>query len=457
MKKKPNLVKINRWQKFWTPARILVIGFASLILLGGILLSLPIASENGQGLPFHDALFTATSAVCVTGLIVVDTGTYFSTFGELVIISLIQVGGLGFMTVATFVLMFTGRRIGLKERLLIQESLNVSSMDGLIRLTRNVVLFTLAIEAFFAVILTIRFAQDFPLGRAIYYGAFHAVSAFCNAGFDLFGDFKSLADYVGDPAVNLSIMSLIILGGLGFTVMVDLGRKAVARKHRLSVHTKLVLIMSFALLVIGTLGYYQLEHNNPDTLAELPAEDQWLASAFASTTARTAGYASINYETMSESGQFWTVLLMFIGASPGSTGGGVKTVTTLVILLFVWTVVTNKEHTVVYRRTVSPRTIYKSLTIAVISAMTIILATMILVLTDGKEFLRLLFETTSAFATVGLSTNLTPVLSDSGQFVIMIMMFIGRLGPLTIALALAARANKQKGDVKYPDGNLYVG
>ncbi|ARU63155.1 Trk family potassium uptake protein [Tumebacillus avium] len=449
--------KLKRWQKFWTPARILVIGFATLILLGSILLSLPIASENGQGLPFHDALFTATSAVCVTGLVVVDTATYFSTFGEVVIITLIQVGALGFMTVATFVLMFTGKRIGLKERLLIQESLNVTSLEGLIRLTRNVVLFTLGIELFFAMLLTIRFAQDFTFGRALYYGIFHAISAFCNAGFDLFGDYKSVADYVGDPLVNLSLMGLIVLGGLGFTVMVDLGRKTASRKHRLSVHTKLVLIMSFALLVLGTLGYYELEHNNPGTMANLSDGDKWLASAFASTTARTAGYASVNYETMSEGGQFWTVLLMFVGASPGSTGGGIKTVTTLVIILFVWTVITNKEHTVVYRRSVSARVIYKSLTIAVISAMTIILATMLLVLTDGKEFLRLLFESTSAFATVGLSTNLTPVLSDAGQLVIMIMMFIGRLGPLTIALALAARATRNKGDVRYPEGNLYVG
>lgn len=448
--------KVKRWAKFWTPARILLFGFAALILLGGLLLSLPIAAESGAGLPFLDALFTATSAVCVTGLIVVDTGTYFSTFGELVIITLIQIGGLGFMTIATFLTILAGKRIGLKERLVIQQSLNVTTMEGLIRLSRNVVLLTLAIELFFAIVLSLRFSAEMPPGRAIYYGIFHSISAFCNAGFDLFGDFKSLSDYVGDPIVNLSIMSLIILGGLGFVVMVDLGRKATRPKQRLSVHTKLVIIASFALLLIGTIGYYALENHNEGTIAPLAEGDRWLASAFASTTARTAGYASINYETMTEGGQFWTVLLMFIGASPGSTGGGVKTTTALVILLFVWTVISNKEHTVVFRRSISPRTIYKSLTIAVMATMVVVLSTMILAVTEDQSFLRLLFESTSAFATVGLSTNLTSALSEPGRVVIMVMMFIGRLGPLTIALALAARGN-DKGNVRYPEGNLYVG
>jgi trk system potassium uptake protein len=448
---------LKKW-RFLTPARILVIGFALLILIGGTLLSLPIASKSGVGLPFGDALFTATSAVCVTGLIVVDTGTFFNTFGQIVIICLIQVGGLGFMSIATFLTIFTGKKIGLKERLLLQESLNVSSLAGMIRLARNVVLITLAIEAAFAVVLTIRFAQDYPLGNAIYYGIFHAISAYCNAGFDVLGttgEFKSIADYVGDPTINISIGLLIILGGIGFTVLVDLGRKF--KGERFTLHTKLVLIATAVLLVVGTLGYYALENGNAQGIGGLKSEGtKWLASWFASVTARTAGYATINYETMTQGGLFWSVILMFIGASPGSTGGGIKTVTMLVILLYIWTVVSNKEHTVIFKRSIAPRMIYKSLIIAVMALMLVMTATMLLTITEDKDFLRLLFEATSGFATVGLSTNLTPTLSPEGKMIMMVMMYIGRLGPLTIALALAAR-QPDKANLKYPEGNLYVG
>jgi trk system potassium uptake protein TrkH len=304
-------------------------------------------------------------------------------------------------------------------------------------------------------VLAIRFSQEMPIGRALYFGVFHAISAFCNAGFDLFGDFKSLADYVGDPTVNIAIGCLIILGGLGFTVLVDIGRK-IAKRDRFSLHTKLVLISTSILLLVGTLGYYGLERNNDQTMGALSEGDKWLASSFASTTARTAGYASINYELVTDSGKFWTIILMFIGASPGSTGGGIKTVTAFVILLYVWTVISNKEHTVILKRSINPRIIYKSLVISVMALMVVVLSTFILTITEQKPFLNLLFESTSAFATVGLSANVTPTLSPIGEVVIMAMMYIGRLGPLTIALALAARTN-DKANLKYPDGNLYVG
>jgi len=447
-------LKMIKNGRFFTPARILVLGFAALILIGGLLLSLPAASNSGEGLPLLDALFTATSAVCVTGLIVVDTATHFNLFGQLVLLTLIQVGGLGFMTVATFVTIWTGKKIGLKERLLIQESLNVSSLEGLIRLTRNVVLITLGIELFFAIVLAIRFSADMPTGQAFYYGVFHAISSFCNAGFDLFGDFKSLSDYVGDPTVNIVVAMLIIFGGIGFTVMVDAYR--LSRGQRTSLHTKMVVIATLILLVAGTLGYYALENGNNGTLGELGEGEKWLASFFSATTARTAGYATLNYETMSQGGQLWTIILMFIGASPGSTGGGIKTVTALAILLYIWTVVSNKEQTVLFKRAVPRTIIYKSLVIAVMATMAVGASTMILTITEDKDFLRLLFETTSAFSTTGLSTNLTPTLSETGRIVVMIMMYIGRLGPLTIALALAAR-HTNKANLKYPEGNIYVG
>lgn len=447
---------LKRVSKELTPARILVIGFAMLAYIGGFILSLPISSQNGQGLPFIDALFTATSALCVTGLVVVDTGTYFSHFGQIVILSLIQIGGLGFMTVATFIMILSGKKIGLKERLVIQEALNVSTLEGLVRLSKNIVLITICIELFFAMILTIRFSFQMPLYRAVYFGLFHAISGFNNAGFDLFGGFLSLTHYVADPTVNLVIMFLIILGGIGFTVMVDVWVNR--RFKRFSLHTKLVLITTGVLLLVGALGYFLLEFHNPKTLGSLSFSGKIWASFFASTTARTAGYATIDYGSITDASKFWTVILMFIGASPGSTGGGIKTVTTATILLYIWSVITGREQTVVFFRQIAFRTIYKALAIAVIAAMLVVFVTMVLTITEHKEFLRLLFETTSAFGTVGLSTNLTPELSDVGRLIITCMMFIGRVGPLTLAVALAQRQqHKDKAEIKYPEGKLFVG
>ncbi|MDI3257551.1 MAG: TrkH family potassium uptake protein [Kyrpidia sp.] len=438
----------------WTPARVLVLGFAVVIFAGGILLSLPVASQNGQGLDFLDALFTATSAVCVTGLVVVDTGTYFSHFGQIVILLLIQIGGLGFMTVATFLLMMSRRRIGLRERLVIQESLNVGTMSGLVKFSRNVVLLTLAVESVGALILAVRWSFDMPWWRALYFGIFHGVSAFCNAGFDLFGGFRSLSGYVEDPTVNLVIMALIVLGGIGFTVMVDLmGRR---RSRRLTLHTKIVVITTAVLLVFGAGAFLALEWNRPQTLGPLSWKGKVLAAAFLSVTSRTAGYATLDIGQLSTPSLFLDIVLMFIGASPGSTGGGIKTVTFAAIVLFTWSVIADRENVVLYGRTISQKTIYKSLSIAVMSIMLITTWTFLLTLTEPVNFLRLLYETTSAFGTVGLSTDLTPQLSRPGRLLILLMMYIGRVGPLTLGLALARRG-REKPVLRYPEENLFVG
>lgn len=437
-----------------TPARVLTVGFAGLILLGGLLLSLPIASKSGIGLDFLDALFTATSAVCVTGLVVVDTLTQFNLFGQLVILSLIQVGGLGFMTVATFIFIFTGKKIGLKERLVMQEALNLNSMEGVIRLARNIVLITVGIEMFFATILAFRFSFIMPVKRAIYYGVFHAVSAFCNAGFDLFGNFQSLTGFVNDPTVNIVVMLLIILGGLGFTVFVDIWRSP--KVGKLSLHSKLVLITSGVLLTVGALGYFLLEMHNPKTLGSLSWDGKLFASLFASTTARTAGYATIDYGAITDSSKLLTVLLMFIGASPGSTGGGIKTVTSVVIFLYIISVVTGRDSTVCFRRRIDIKTIYKAFAVVVIAVILLVFVTFLLTITEQQDFMRLLFEATSAFGTVGLSTNLTPELSRLGRAIIMLMMFAGRVGPVTLALALAIRGH-EKALIKYPEEKLFVG
>ncbi|MCX7569431.1 TrkH family potassium uptake protein [Tumebacillus sp. DT12] len=444
--------QVGKWQRTLTPPRILVLGFALLILTGALLLTLPLASQSGTSLSVTDALFTATSAVCVTGLVVVDTGSYFTHFGQVVILLLIQLGALGFMTLATFITVFTGIRIGLKERLILQTSLNVSSLEGLIRLSRSVVLLTLSIEAVVAVVLSIRFSYDMPVGKAIYFGVFHSVSAFCNAGFDLFGN--SLINYKEDVTVNLAVMTLIILGGLGFVVMVDLMR--LRKGERLTLHSKIVLIMTGILLAAGTLGYYLIEMTKPGAMQGLSASSTWLTSAFASVSARTAGFGTIDYSQLSDTGMLWTIFLMFIGASPGSTGGGIKTVTAFLILLYVWTVVTNRSQTTIFKRAVAPLLIYKSLVIVVLSGLLVMIGTILLTVTEEAELVRLFFEATSAFATVGLSTNLTFDLSDPGKCIIIALMFIGKLGPLTIAVALAAR-QPQKDSVKYPEENLYVG
>ncbi|MFC4769872.1 TrkH family potassium uptake protein [Effusibacillus consociatus] len=447
-------MKRSLFEKVLTPARILAVGFSALIFLGGILLSLPITSNNGSRLNFLDALFTATSAVCVTGLVVVDTLTQFNLFGQLVLLLLIQIGGLGIMTVTTFIMIIAGKKIGLKERLVMQEALNVNSLQGVIRLTRNIVLITLGIEMFFAAILAIRFSYIMPMGKAVYYGIFHSISSFNDAGFDLFGNFKSLTDFVDDPTVNIAVMMLIILGGLGFTVLVDLWKAP--KPERLALHTKLVLSMTTGLLVVGAIGYFLLEMNNPKTLGALDWDGKILASMFASTTARTAGFATIDYGSITDTTKLWTILLMFVGASPGGTGGGIKTVTTIVVLLYVLSVVTGKDSTITFRRRIDPKTIYKAFTVTVISAMLVVGVTFCLTLTEKQSFIRLLFEATSAFGTVGLSTNLTPELTPAGKIIIMFMMFAGRLGPVTLVLALIKRGQGPQ-LLKYPEEKLFVG
>jgi len=303
-----------------TPSRVLVLGFAVVILFGALLLTLPQATQDGLGLPFLNAAFTATSAVCVTGLVVVDTATTFTLFGQWVILLLIQVGGLGFMTFATMFAMILRKRITFKERLLLQEALNQISVEGVVRLTKSVLQISFAIEAIGALILTLRWYSDFGWSKALYYGVFHSISAFNNAGFDLFGNFSSLTAYVGDPFVNITIMLLIICGGLGFIVLVDL----LAPRKKFRLHTKIVLQVSGALILLGAVVIFLMEFTNPKTLGPLPLGTKVLAAFFQSVSPRTAGYNTINLAGMYDTTLLSMIVLMFIGASPGSTGGGIK-------------------------------------------------------------------------------------------------------------------------------------
>jgi trk system potassium uptake protein len=439
---------------YFAPPQILVLGFGGIILIGAILLTMPVATTDGKGLSFLNALFTSTSATCVTGLVVVDTGTAFTLFGQLVILCLIQIGGLGFMTFATLFALLVGKRISLKERLLLQESLNNLSMEGIVRLARRILIFTAVIELIGAILLSIRFSFDMPLGKAIYYGIFHSISNFNNAGFDLMGEFHSLTDYVEDPTVTLTICSLIILGGIGFIVMNDIFEYKKVR--RLSLHTKVVLVTSLVLLITGTLGIYVLEFSNPKTLKPLSLTGKILASIYQSVTPRTAGSNTINIGDMTQSSLLLTIILMFIGASPGSTGGGIKTTTFTTLIGAVWSQIRGKEDVIFFRQRIVYETIYKALTVTLAGVFVVLFVTMILTITEhGKSFLMILFESTSAFATVGLSMGLTPHLSSVGKAIIILSMFAGRVGPLTIAYAVTVRRNPDA--FRYPKGKIMIG
>lgn len=445
LKRKGNLIRLH-------PAQILVIGFGSLILLGTLLFMLPIATyEKGRGLSFIDALFEATSAVCVTGLAVVDTGTTFTLFGEIVLLGLIQIGGWGFMTTGIFMFIVLGKKIGLKERLLLQDSLNVFSLSGVVNLVKRIILITFIVELIGATTLTIRWSFEMPLGKAIYYGIFHSISAFNNAGFGLEPD--SLSKWVGDPTVNIMVTLLFITGGIGFTVILDLFHKKSLRK--LSLHTKVVLIMTLLLNIIGPLIILVSEYSNPATIGDLPLGDKLWASYFQGVVTRTAGFNTIDIGAMNLSSLVFMMALMFIGASSGSTGGGIKVTTFAIILLAFWAVVTNRNDVNIFKRRISWELVNKSLSIVVTAIFFIFLIFFLLTFTEKADMSKLLFETISAFGTVGLSANFTPDLSPIGRILITIMMFIGRLGPLTMAFALLYTRKEAK--VRYAEEKILIG
>lgn len=439
------------------PPQILVIGFALIILVGALILSLPIASASGKPLPFLDALFTATSATCVTGLVVVDTGTYFSVFGKVVIILLIQVGGLGFMTMSTLFAMVLRKRISLKERLILQEAMNQSSMEGIVGLIRRVILYSLTIEFIAAVIFAARWSVDLGMEKAIFFGLFHAISFFNNAGFDLFGSvtgpFSSLTAYADDVIVNVVSMGLIILGGIGFVVMADLMDYKTTR--RLSLHSKVVLSSTGILILIGAVVMFVFEFTNQRTLGSLSMPGKVLASFFQSVTPRTAGANTLDIGSMRQASQFFIIILMFIGASPGSTGGGIKTTTFTMLFGAIIAMIRGKEDIVLFRYRLGKDRILKAITLTMIALFLVIIVTMLLTTTEKHSFLMILFEVTSAFGTVGLTMGLTPDLSFFGKILIALTMFAGRLGPLTLAYALGPKTDKEL--YRYPEGKITIG
>ncbi|MEN3190153.1 MAG: TrkH family potassium uptake protein [Atribacterota bacterium] len=419
--------------------------------MGTILLNLPAASSTGKSVGFINALFTATSATCVTGLIVLDTGKDFSTFGQLTILILLQCGGLGIMTMSTMFAFLMGKKISLRQRLIMQESLNQFSIGGLVRLAKYILIFTVIIEGVGATILFFCWQRFYSPIKALYLGVFHSISAFCNAGFSLFSD--SIMRYKGDLTINLTFMALIILGGIGFLVLLELFQYG--KNGTLSLHAKLALKISLILILIGFIGIYLIESNNPFTLSNLNLSEKIYGSIFQSVTARTAGFNTIHIGSMLNPTLFLIIILMFIGASPGSTGGGVKTTTFGLLILYVWSSLTGKEGINLFKRRVSPDIIPKALTVITLSLALVITMTILLSYVEGKDFIKILFEVVSAFGTVGLSTGITPSLSVAGKIIIIITMFSGRVGPLGLALSLIKKREPEV--IKYPEEKVMVG
>ncbi|PUU91958.1 TrkH family potassium uptake protein [Halanaerobium sp.] len=440
---------MNLKKKNLTPAQYLVSGYFVIIMLGSLLLMLPVATTDGQGLGAVDAVFTATSATCVTGLIVVNTKEAFTIFGSTVIMLLIQIGGLGIMSMSTLFAFIVGKKISLKERLIIQEDLNQYQISGMVRLVQYLLGFTFAIEGTAAAILFLRFSQDYPFWRSVYLSIFHAVSAFNNAGFDLFGN--SLEGFTGDLTVNIVIMALIILGGIGFGVMMEAYNRVKFKKTTLQ--TKIVIVITLALLGFGFITFFILEYNN--TLQGLPLLDKTLGAMFLSVTPRTAGFNTVPTGALRQSSLFLIIVLMFIGASPGSTGGGIKTTTFGVILVTMKNMITGKEDMEIYNRRFEKQIVYKAFTITMLAAGLIILVTTLLLVIEDFQFIDALFETVSAFGTVGLSTGITGELSDISRVLITITMFAGRVGPLTLAVAIGEK--QRKGVYHYPTEKVMVG
>ena len=440
---------MNLKKKNLTPAQYLVSGYFVIIMIGSLLLMLPVATTDGQGLGAIDAVFTSTSATCVTGLIVVNTKEAFTIFGSTVIMFLIQIGGLGIMSMSTLFAFIVGKKISLKERLIIQEDLNQYQISGMVRLVQYLLGFTFAIEGTAAVILFLRLSQDYPFWRSIYLSIFHAVSAFNNAGFDLFGN--SLENFTGDITINFVIMALIILGGIGFGVMMEAYNRIKFKKSTLQ--TKIVVVMTLILLAFGFITFFILEYNN--TLQGLPLLDKTLGAMFLSVTPRTAGFNTVPTGTLKQSSLFLIIVLMFIGASPGSTGGGIKTTTFGVILVTMKNMITGKEDMEIYNRRFEKQIIYKAFTITMLAVALVILVTTLLLIIEDFNFIDILFETVSAFGTVGLSTGITGQLSKISRVLITITMFAGRVGPLTLAVAIGEK--QRKGTYHYPTEKVMVG
>ena len=451
------LRRIGRPFRAMKPGRLIVLVFLGMILLGAGLLCLPAASGSGQPTDFLTSLFTATSATCVTGLIRVDTGTHWSMFGQAVILILIQVGGLGFMTIACLFFFALRRKIGLRQRMVIAQALGSDSYSGLVSLVRTILRGTAAVEGAGALILFFRFLPEFGVGRALWYGVFHSVSAFCNAGFDVLADVDvggSLCRYVSDPVVNLTIMALIVIGGLGFAVWGDIRHNR--RFSRMQVYTRLVILITLVLIFGGAGIIAALEWNNPGTIGGMTVPQKLLAVLFQSVTLRTAGFASFDQNALRDVTKAFCDMLMLVGGSSGSTAGGVKTVSVGVILLATWSTARGRSDVRVMRRTIPQRAVSSALALFILVLAISMFGALFLCVTDGVSLENAVYETISALCTVGLTTGITPALSAASQIILIVLMFFGRLGIMTISVGFMA-ADPAEDRVKYAETKIMIG
>ena len=453
--------EMNLKFKRMSPSRFLVLGFLVIILAGAFLLMLPVSNADGEMQGFVDALFTATSATCVTGLVVVDTALNYTRFGQLVILVLIQVGGLGFMSMATMIFILLGRCIGLRSRLLLQESFNKFSMQGLVRLTKTVLSLTLFIEGIGALLLYFRFEPLLPTGEAMFYGLFHSVSAFCNAGFDLFGKvsgpFSSLSSFTNDAFVQLVIGALIIVGGIGFPVLAEIITYRSNKNYHISIHTRLVVLITSILLATGAIAVFALEYGNPDTLKDVPLFYKITNSVFMSITPRTAGFNILQIGSLRGPTVLVIMMLMFIGASPSSTGGGIKTVTAGVLVMSLLATIKGDENVEYHERRIPKDQVMRAISVILLSAGIVLAGIFLMTVFEDKSLLDMLFEVISAFATVGLSRGITPELGVMSRLLLVVIMLMGRLGPLTFAVALNYRKTASKVKVSFPEEHVMIG
>ena len=439
-------------------ARVLISFFLLVIFLGSVLLSLPVSSRNGESCGAMTAVFTATSATCVTGLSLVDSYSQWSAFGQVVLLGLIQIGGLGYMAFVSVFYFLLRRRIGLRERLVLQQAMALDELKGVVRLVRLMLAGTFLVEGVGALILTLRFLTEYPLKKALWLGVFHAVSAFCNAGFDILGFITpgaSFAAYRGDVVVNLTLTALIVIGGLGFFVWNDLLMLR-QKNHRLSVHTRLVLWTTGILLVGGSLAILALEWNNPATLGGLTVGKKILAAFFQSGTTRTAGFAAVDQGSLTGSGKLVSILLMLVGGSSGSTAGGIKTVSVALLFLMSYSVLRNHKETVLFGRRIPQQQMASAASIALLVSGLGLMGGMILSATNGLALSDCLYESISAICTVGLSTGITAGLNLGSKILLIVYMFFGRVGIMTISFAFMTKIPPDNA-VRRPEARVLIG
>jgi len=442
------------------PIRVLPLGFLCIILIGALLLMLPVSSRDGTSMPFLSALFTSTSASCVTGLVVVDTGTYFSLFGQIVILFMIQLGGLGFMTTATILFSLTGRKISLHDRMTMAEGLGESRLQGIVRLSRSALLVTAVFELLGMILLSVRFIPEYGVLRGLWYSLFHSVSAFCNAGFDLIGGYRSFTGYSADPYMLFTLMMLIVVGGLGFTVLINVYRKR--RFKRLRLHAKLVLVGTLVLIVSGTLIFLFVEYDNPETIGNMPFFQKLLNALFQSVTLRTAGFNTISEYALRDASKGVSVLLMLIGGGPAGTAGGLKITTMFTLVLAVRAYIRGRFDTVAFGRTIPLEQVRRALTIfffGLVFVFGMSIAVSVAEQHQAAESLGImnqLFETTSAFCTVGVSSGVTAASSPLTRILLIVLMYIGRVGLLTVAMSLIEGSSKES-VLHYPMEDILIG